>query len=143
MQTDERIGGTLSLPARTSSRQIGQFAPVIDGPDAGWIHVSGLTDSDGGSVLLTLGDAIELGGILLALASCEDSLLAEGQAPVDATIAISGNPGERSIKLILPADSPHIRPDSDDPANFRMDARMAQSLGFRMLRTVGALSALA
>ena len=143
MQTEERIGGTLSLPARTSTRQLGLFAPIIDGPDQGWIHISGLADPDGGSVSLTLGDAIELGGILLALTSCSDSLLAEDEIPVDATIAISGNPGERIIKLIMPSDSLHIRIDPDDPSRFRMDLIMAQSLGFGLLRTVGALSALA
>ena len=81
--------------------------------------------------------------ILLALTSCSDSLLAEDEIPVDATIAISGNPGERIIKLIMPSDSLHIRIDPDDPSRFRMDLIMAQSLGFGLLRTVGALSALA
>lgn len=143
MQTEERIGGALALPARTSSRPLGMFTPILDGPDAGWIQVRGFTDADGGSVLLTLGDAIELGGILLALASCGGSLLEEDEAPLDTTIAISGNPGARSIKLIFPSESPHIRTDPEDPADFRMDQCMAQSLGFGMLRTVGALSALA
>jgi hypothetical protein len=143
MQTEERIGGALMLPARTSAHEIGVFTPILDGPDAGWIQVSGLADPDDGSVTLTLGDAIELGGILLALASCGEPLLVEDETPVEATIAISGKPGERRIKLILPSESSHIRPDPAEPANFRMDLKQSRSLGFAMLRTVGALAALA